>query len=156
MLVTEISDYQHGDYHSSTGYRLGFIRDSFTLVKENPVLGVGTGGFIPAYQRIDGVVNRGRSILTDPHNDYIYILVEIGALGLSIFLLWLISLLVFCFKLPKPQQWLVQGLIINFMFNSLTNATLILPPTGFLLMLFISIFFASYKTEISWKKTSSY
>ncbi|MGD9947743.1 MAG: O-antigen ligase family protein [Desulfobulbus sp.] len=71
---------------NSTGLRLNFWKVSFELIKENPLLGVGTGDFVGEYKKINQIMSPGVSITDNPHNQYIFIAAQLGVLGLCCFL----------------------------------------------------------------------
>ncbi|MCC7483967.1 MAG: O-antigen ligase family protein [Burkholderiales bacterium] len=74
---------------TSTGLRLEFYRYTLDIVREHPVLGVGTGAFPKAYD--DRVTGRGGILGTrNPHNEYLHIAAQVGVPGLALFL-WLLS-----------------------------------------------------------------
>ena len=66
---------------TSTGDRLEFYYYSLQLIKEHPLLGVGTGGFAEAYAQY----RPGREV-PNPHNEYLLITAQTGVLGLVLLL----------------------------------------------------------------------
>lgn len=140
--LVDFNLYKSGDYHTSLGYRLIFAKRSFELIKAHFIRGQGSGGFKTAL-KASGVVANDDKLLgfNDPHNEYILITVEVGILGLILFLLWLASLWWASLKLPQTQQRLVAGLILSFTFNAVTNIALTPTSTGFLFVLFIAVLF---------------
>ena len=73
---------------ASNKQRLDFYRASLAIIKEHPLLGVGTGGFARAYaEKIRGT----DAILTrNPHNEYFHFAVQLGMIGLAalLYLFW--------------------------------------------------------------------
>ncbi len=90
--VTSISEYD-----KSTGLRLNAWRWSFELIKEKPILGVGSGNWKIAILKHENQVNAGFIYLYKAHNDFIENTVEAGIIGglffLSIFLFGLWNLI---------------------------------------------------------------
>lgn len=82
--------------HTSLGTRRVFYGNALEIVQKHWLLGVGTGGFRSAYaEHVTGKyeVSDWRAEPTgDPHNQYLSILVQQGAIGLAVFLLWIIAI----------------------------------------------------------------
>jgi O-antigen ligase len=74
---------------TSTGLRLEFYRNTLAIIRDRPLLGVGTGGFPKAYA--DRVQGSGADETRNPHNEYLHIVVQTGIAGLAA-LLWLFLL----------------------------------------------------------------
>ena len=83
-LFREYSEWQPdraASVESATGQRMEFYYNSMKIIGENPLLGVGTGGFRNAYQRQVG--NSQRVMTDNPHNQYLLTAVELGLMGLA-------------------------------------------------------------------------
>jgi O-antigen ligase len=79
---------------TSIGYRLTFWKNTIEMLSKYPLLGTGTGGFEKAYAaQVEGKSGTAGVVTGDPHNQYLKILVEHGAIGLAVFLSILILLL---------------------------------------------------------------
>lgn len=75
---------------TSVGLRITFLKNTLSMIQDNPILGVGTGGFKKAYQKkVQNQFGPSGVITGDPHNQYLKILIEQGTVGLCAFL-WLI------------------------------------------------------------------
>lgn len=110
---------------TSVGSRLHFWKRSAQWLARHPLLGAGTGGWAEAfYEATEGdgpfMHNRDRN---HPHNEYVHLAVQLGPLGLALF----IALLVVAFRsagrLAGEYAALAQGFVIAFavaaMFNDL-------------------------------------
>jgi O-antigen ligase len=82
--------YSHGNANSSVGVRLEWYKNSVKLIQEQPLLGHGTGSFKNEYARISGVID-GPLSSNNPHNDYIWLSIELGLLGAVLLLGLLLS-----------------------------------------------------------------
>ncbi len=71
--------------------RLEFFYHTVEIIRDHPLMGVGTGGFAQAYAA--RVQEAGRPVPTHPHNQYLLIMAQVGIIGLCL-LLWLFA-----------QQW---------------------------------------------------
>ncbi len=78
-----------GRYTGETGtktfyFRLGWMNMSFSMIKEHPIIGVGTGNFLDIYNRhIDPRVPKHPQL---PSNSFLHIWAENGAIGFLIYL----------------------------------------------------------------------
>jgi O-antigen ligase len=78
-----IWDVRHRDTvtWSAVGARISFARNSFEILKRNPLIGVGTGDFNREYEKVDAQTTR-LGATTNPHNMYSLEAVQFGILGL--------------------------------------------------------------------------
>ena len=86
--VNEISqvDSAHGQ-ETSMGLRINAWKNAIELIKDHPLLGVGTGGYEQAFvDHVKVQVGWEKFIHHDPHNQFLKILAELGIVGLVIFL----------------------------------------------------------------------
>ena len=67
---------------SSVGVRILFAINSWELIKENPLIGVGTGDFPSEYKIINQKNSPHGPHAKNPHNMYSLILTQLGILGL--------------------------------------------------------------------------
>ena len=67
---------------SSVGLRLNFAINSWQVIKENPIIGIGTGDFPNEYRKINQINSSNLPNVTNPHNMYVLILMQLGGLGL--------------------------------------------------------------------------
>jgi O-antigen ligase len=84
IAVTELSDYKNHT-KSSTGLRISAAINSWDIIKENPIIGVGTGDykneFISASKK-SGIGIHNLLVIHNPHNMYVLIMVQFGLVGL--------------------------------------------------------------------------
>jgi O-antigen ligase len=81
LAVEEASNYSTEAY-SSVGLRINFALNSWHVVKESPLIGVGTGDFPSEYLKINQIKSPSRPNTTNPHNMYTLILMQLGLVGL--------------------------------------------------------------------------
>ena len=70
------------DRNSSVGMRLAFATNSWEIIEDNFLLGVGTGDFPLEYNKVNSQNTPEIPYSTNPHNMYTLILVQLGSLGL--------------------------------------------------------------------------
>lgn len=67
---------------SAVGLRINFARNSWEVIKKNPLIGVGTGDFPMEYAKINQINSPNLPNATNPHNMYVLVLMQLGLLGL--------------------------------------------------------------------------
>ena len=67
---------------TSVGYRITFALNSWEVIKENPIIGIGTGDFPIEYKKINQINTPKLPNITNPHNMYTLIAMELGVIGL--------------------------------------------------------------------------
>ena len=68
--------------NSSVGQRINFAINSWEVIKENPIIGIGTGDFPREYKKINQIKTPQVLNTTNPHNMYILVLTQLGIVGL--------------------------------------------------------------------------
>lgn len=81
LAITNSIDYELNKA-SSTGQRITFAINSWEVIKENPLIGVGTGDFPSEYKKINQINTPQLPNTTNPHNMYTLILFQLGIFGL--------------------------------------------------------------------------
>jgi O-antigen ligase len=81
LAVNEIITFSE-DRNTSVGMRLNFAINSWDVIKNNLVLGVGTGDFPSEYKKINKINTPHLGSTTNPHNMYVLVLMQSGFLGL--------------------------------------------------------------------------
>ncbi|MGC4099099.1 MAG: O-antigen ligase family protein [Nitrospira sp.] len=72
--------------NDAVGWRLEYYYHTAEIIQDHPLIGVGTGGFVQAYRA--RAEQAGLDIPPHPHNQYLFIMAQVGIVGLSL-LLWL-------------------------------------------------------------------
>lgn len=120
--LNDIRTYQHGISRSSLGMRFDWWYDCLLLVREKPVFGHGTGSFTTEHNRL---IQETLIEPTDnPHNEYLFIAVQLGIIGLLAFLGLFVAGWLDARKQPPDRRWLAQGVIISMMTGCLANSFL--------------------------------
>lgn len=137
--------YQSGKTDTSVGLRLEFIKESWNISQKSPWWGFGTGSFKQVYEQ--HAEKQGLQITRNPHNEYMNILVQLGILGLSIFLLFLLTLFKISFYLPLTERYLLQGLLASFTIGCLGNSWLMDFTSGYFFVTSIALCLAAYNVD---------
>ncbi len=120
--ILEIQKFKKGKSRTSLGNRLNWYYNSMTLIKEKPIIGHGTGSFASAQRTI---LKGTKTLRTDnPHNEYLFIGVQLGGAGLFLFGLILLLQWTGSLKLPPPDRWLLQGVTVSMAVGCLMNSLL--------------------------------
>ncbi|QDT41827.1 O-Antigen ligase [Gimesia alba] len=85
QVVTEVSNYQETqERRGGVNLRLEFYENSLQLAKSSPIVGAGIGSFELNYRQLSQEKNQIAT--ANPHNEYVMLLVQNGAIGLCLFL----------------------------------------------------------------------
>ncbi len=129
----------------SMGSRFTFWRNSLKLIAEKPLLGHGTGSFAKEYERI---TDNKDLIAKNPHNEFFMISIQLGFLGLSVYLGFLASQYYYAKKLPNKEKWLAQGILLSLIVTSLFNTPLMDHAEGHWFTTMIALCFASLQADV--------
>jgi O-antigen ligase len=149
----EIATYHHGTSRTSLGQRLDWWNDSLELIKRRPIFGYGTGGFTTAHNQLI----KGTDIepTDNPHNEYLFITVQLGLIGLILFLALFITQWVCSQKLPDKDKYLVQGIVLAMAAGCIMNSFLFDSHQGHFFAFLSGIFFAATpRCPLAFKKIS--
>jgi len=150
LAVTELSDYKNHT-HSSTGIRISAAINSWTIIKENPVIGVGTGDykneFIKASIKNEfGLENT--LMIHNPHNMYVLILVQFGLLGLLALLYMFYTQIKIATKSNEEfVRKIGVALPLLYLLIMLSDSYLMVHMTGLLFIFISSFVYKDYETD---------
>ena len=137
----EIRQYR-ANPNTSVGLRLLYWRNSSRIIVSHPWVGVGTGDFFAAYARINHLFSRAMPFTDNPHNQYVYILVQLGGLGLAALLAPFIAQILMARRAGGDWQRLRLAFPLFFLVIMFTESYLIIYETGMLFALLGAILFA--------------
>ena len=121
----EMSQFRAGEaQQGGVSERLAFYHNTLALIRDHPILGVGTGGFVHAYAaRVQGTAMQPTR---NPHNQYLLTTAEVGVVGLALLLLLFAQEWRCSARLPDERsRTLARGLVLTIMVGSLFNSLLI-------------------------------
>ncbi len=121
--VDEIQNYQAGSSRTSLGMRFDWWQNSLTLIEEKPLWGHGTGSFKTVQARL--IEDTDTMASDNPHNEYLLIGVQIGYIGLALFVGFLGALFLYSFKLAVHQRYVLQGVVTAMACGCLMNSFLL-------------------------------
>jgi len=125
LAVREFQQTQPGvATQTSVGRRIEFYRNSLAIIRDHPLLGVGTGGFPYAYEK--QVAGTAMAPTRNPHNEYLHLTLQLGIVGLmALFVLFWVPWQT-APRLPTwHEQHLARGLVLTIAAGCLFNSLLI-------------------------------
>jgi O-antigen ligase len=131
---------------SATGLRMEFYYNSLKIIRENPLFGVGTGGFHRAYRRQIG--NTQMVVTDNPHNQYLLTGVELGLVGLAGLAALLIIQWRMAGRLPYGQErMLAYAMLLAITAGCLFNSFLADHSEGLFYVWTTAILFAVFSSS---------
>lgn len=132
---------------SSIGMRLEFYKNSLEIIRKNPIMGVGTGGFTDAYAA--QIKNTGMIPTENPHNEYLMVTVQLGIIGLGLFLLLFFKQWRLAALLPETfEKAAARGLVLTIMGASMISSTLIDHTEGLFYFWMSALLYATLSSEM--------
>jgi O-antigen ligase len=140
--------YPHGRQSTSIGERMEFYYNTATIIKEHPLLGVGTGGFALVYAQ--QAAKYGINATNNPHNEYLHLTVQLGIIGMALFL-YLIYLQWQNVGQLKDRQAgdAAAGLVLTLMVTSLFNTPLMDHTEGLFFAYMSALCFSTLRQKVS-------
>jgi O-antigen ligase len=116
---------------TSVGLRLQFYDNTLGIIRDHPLVGVGTGGFPHAYEK--RIAGTGMASSDNPHSEYLHMGAQLGLAGIValLALFWVPWRL--APRLPAPhERLLARGLVLTIAAGSLFNSLLLDHTEGLL------------------------
>jgi O-antigen ligase len=118
----------HGD--TSTGLRMNYYKTTAAIIRDHPVLGVGTGGFTIAYREKIRGTDLPES--NNPHNQYLLTAAQLGAVGLLALIAMFAVMWWQAGRVEPPARVAARGVVLTIAVGSLLNSFLIDHTEGML------------------------
>lgn len=147
--VNEIKTYSSSPEETSLGIRMVLYKTTWTIIKENPIFGTGTGGFKQRFSAIAAKKYSGWQAkpADDPHNQYLFVTVENGLIGLATFLFLLFTLVKQGLKGGSPYGKMAAGCVLAWSATSLFSGHFRTFPEGHLIAAVVGILLANRPAE---------
>jgi O-antigen ligase len=144
----EKTNYQFSENVTSIGVRVIFAQNTWELIQQKPLLGYGTSSFesvykshvAPKYQDW-----RGGST-SDPHNQYLFVWLENGLVGLLLFLTYIYTAIRQGFT-EQPYGPIAASVLVAIAATSVFNSNFKTFPEGHLLAFFVGCLLAQKPTN---------
>ena len=115
-------------------------------MREHPWVGVGTGGFPRAYAR--HVEGTPLAPSRNPHNEFLHLAVQLGAIGLAAFLWLLATQWRLSGRLASaPETHLARALVLTMVTGCLFNSLLLDHTEGLLYAWLTGVLYAGLKSK---------
>ena len=125
---------------TSTGIRMNYYKTTLAIIRDAPLIGVGTGGFISAYR--DKVRGTGLVESNNPHNQYLLITAQLGLLGLAALVAMFTLMWRQAARLEPEDCLAARALVLTIAAGSLLNSLLIDHAEGMLFAWMAGVLFA--------------
>lgn len=151
--LKDIQNIQEMNLNGSWGIRVAFWITTFDIVKQHPILGIGLGDFKDETAKIVNTTNypylndNTKKFMSDndPHNQYLLVLLQMGIVGLSIFLYMIYQILKLNIKDSEIKELSILFVTVFFV-SCFTEPLFFKQFTIALFILFIGIFTVSDDT----------
>jgi O-antigen ligase len=117
----EVKSFDQGNVDTSVGLRLFFHKVAKDLIKEAPILGHGTGSYAKNYLLHAGD-SKARRAYANPHNDYLWLGVELGIVGMLLLVLVLLATIKQAWRSTSAERWLGLVLVCSYGISTLANS----------------------------------
>lgn len=152
--LTEKAAYQTSGELTSIGARVIFAKNTLSLIKDRPLLGYGTSSFKTTYGAYAAArYSDWRGVVTsDPHNQYLFVWLENGLMGLLLFFAYIYSAIRQGLN-NQPYGAMAASFLVAVCATSLFNSHFKTFPEGNLLAFFIGILLAQRGAETDKEST---
>lgn len=122
--VAEASVAREGASLTSIGRRAEFVERSWELIRERPLLGWGTGAYAEHFCRVARSPEWCAVGHYNPHNQFAFIGVQLGLVGLAALLVWLASALASVWRLEPTERMVGFSLVTTFAIHAMLDSPL--------------------------------
>lgn len=136
QCLTDADGDAYDSCKTSMGQRTEFATVSLQLIKQAPLLGNGAGSFWYSNPETGYEIH-------NPHNQYLLETVQSGAVGLVLFLFWMLCCFRAAWRQPAPLRNLLIAVLCSYMACHLFNSFLLDSAEGHLFVAIAAILAAS-------------
>lgn len=142
-VTTAVTEIQNSELMeiTSMGCRLWFYKNTLILLKENWLVGTGTGDYPLEYAKINKIHSPAMPNTDNPHNQYLLITSQFGIVGLISLIAIFFTQLTLAFRKKDTLTPLRQAFPIFFLVIMIAESYLQVYETGFLFSLFSSFLY---------------
>lgn len=146
--VHEVASHQAQNHPTSAGTRLEMYENTIKLIKRHPFIGGGTGSLQVEYYELIKHTDTVLTRVTNPHNQYLATMQDLGAVGLIVlFLFWRVHWRS-SYSLSKNEHGhALRALIIATMVGSLFNSLLLDSGDGRMYCLLAGVLLGGFKVN---------
>ncbi len=140
--ISEVESPHERDITTSMGQRREYASKSVDLIEARPILGWGTGSYAMEYCRIAKSPEWCKLGSYNPHNQFLFIAVQFGALGVLALLGWLVTAGLALRKVPICEQLVGYSVLATLVVHSVLDSPLYIVAEGAWYPLMLGIFAA--------------
>ncbi|WP_070107815.1 O-antigen ligase family protein [Burkholderia plantarii] len=157
QVATEVHQYEQSDAVTSSGLRLAWYQRAIELYEARPLIGYGAGGLGVEFQKLSAGKTLADAKLTEnPHNEYLLMAVQLGTLGLVLFVNLLVRVWAGSRTLDARSRHLLLAWLTIFAIGSLANSLLLDFAEGHMLVLLAGILIGcGWRTDGAARATSA-
>ncbi len=148
--VAEASAAREGASLTSTGRRVEFVQRSWELIRERPLLGWGTGAYAEHFCRVARSPEWCSVGHYNPHNQFAFIGVQLGGVGLLALLVWLGAALASVWRLAPTERVLGLSLVTTFAIHAMLDSPLYIATESVWYPLHLALV-----TALAWRSRSA-
>lgn len=139
----EQASYQSSEDLTSVGIRVVFYKNTVELIEKAPWFGYGTSSFKPTYSNYASAKSQGwqGTSTSDPHNQYLFVWLENGLIGLLLFFAYIVVALRQGMT-NKPYGPIAASFLVAICASSLFNSHFKTFAEGYLLAFFLGALLA--------------
>lgn len=147
--VSEIRNFENIPEETSLGRRMVMYRTTVDMIRDNPVFGLGTGGFKQSFSAIAAEKYTGwrAKPADDPHNQYLFILAENGLVGLVAFFTVISMMLKYCLRGGSIYGKMAAGCVLAWCVTSFFSGHFRTFPEGHLIAFIVGILMVNRPSE---------
>jgi O-antigen ligase len=139
-VSSEVQQYHQSDAVTSSGLRLEWYKRGLGLYRQRPVIGYGAGGLQVQFEKLSAGKTAAEGQLTsNPHNEYLLMAVQLGSVGLLLFINLIVQIARGSRTLDPRSRHLLLGWLAIFTIGSLANSLLLDFAEGHLIVLLAGI-----------------
>ena len=140
----EITQFETQNKTTSMGVRLEFYRRSIELISQRPIAGFGVGSVRSEFERLASTQSGARATMaSNPHNEFFLMGVQLGLIGVALFVWFLVTVGKECQRLIEPARGIANGYLFAFVVGCLANSLLLNFTEGNLFVFLIGILIAA-------------
>jgi O-antigen ligase len=134
---------------SSVGQRVEFVRKTFDLMREKPIMGYGTGSHQKEYCRVGQTPEWCAGHALHPHNQFLSFGLQFGAIGILAYLMFIGACIRQCMYQSAEFRILGMGMVATLVVDSFFHAPLFLVAEAAFFILVLPIFLAQNSSSKS-------
>lgn len=122
----QVKQFEIYNKNTSMGVRLEFYQRSFELILHRPISGYGVGSVQTEFELLAKNSTGGQAAMANnPHNEFLLMGVQLGLVGIALFVLFLVVIARECLRLDRLARTIVYGYLCAFVLGCFANSLLL-------------------------------